>query len=572
MTETRWLVLGAVLFVAANAAYAFGLPGALDQVRPDKPFGIRASESPTTDAGTTFVEVGDQAEIDHTRHRWTEGDLPYPAVIAGGVAASDVDGDGWVDLYFPPGGPDDPAHLYLNQGNWTFREAAAEAGLRETGWGAGAVFGDHDDDGDPDLYAIVNSTGRLYENAGNGTFANVTGEAGVGLEGRCGERPCQPSHATWVDLDRDGDLDLYVVNNLDWREPGLDTSGDDYGSLITFADPQRSVLFENQGNGTFREATVDARVGDAEGKGLGVTVADHDDDGDPDLYTANDDTPNALFLNDGDGRFRDVASAVGLAERKSSMGIAARDLTGDGDPDVAISNFRGEGLTLRVQREDRTYEYVTRDRGLGASFAGTGWGVQAFDYDNDGWLDLGMAVGRAVPLAPHRNDVQNVLFPELKRNAQDQLYRNMGEGWFASATATAGDLGDLNNTRALLAVDLDEDGDQDLVRVNLQGDRAEVLRNDLDQEHGWIRLDLEGRTSNRDGYGATVEAELPDGRVLVRRVVASSGYQTGLPSRVTLGLGDGGEARVTVHWPSGITQDLGLLQTGTHTAVEPADS
>jgi hypothetical protein len=572
VTETRWLLLAAVGFLVVNAAYAFALPTALEEFRPDKPHGIRAGESPTTEAGTTFVDVTEETGIEHTRHRWTSGDLPYPAVVTGGVAAGDANGDGWMDLYFPPGGPTSPAHLYVNQGNWTFRDATDEAGLNTTGWGAGAVFGDADGDGDPDLYALVNGSGILYENRGNLTFRNATDEAGLGLEGYCGEQPCQPSSATWADHDRDGDLDLYVVNNLDWRDPNLHTSGDDYGSLITFATAQRAVLFENQGNATFEEVTVDARVGDPEGKGLGVTVADHDGDGDPDLYTANDDTPNGLLLNQGDGTYQDVASAVGVDERRSSMGIVARDLDGDGDPDLAVSNFRGEGLSYHRQRSDGTYAYETRDRGLGASFRGTGWGVQAFDYDLDGDLDLGMAVGRAVPLAPHENDLTNIVFPELKRNAEDQLYRNLDDGWYAEATPTAGAFGDLDNTRALLSVDLDNDGDPDVVRVNVQGDNVDVLRNDLDGGHGWLRLDLEGRSSPTDGYGATVEVALPGDRTLTRRLVSASGYQTGQPSRLTVGLGDAQEARVTVHWPSGVTQDLGRLEAGAHTIVEPPSS
>ncbi len=568
MNKGAWLAVGLAGVLVFNAVYAFTVPEALHALTPAMPLGYMEAESPSTPAGTTFTSITEATGIHHTRHEWTGGDLPYPAVITGGLAAGDVDGNGFTDLYFPPGGPGLGAHLYLNQGNWTFTDATHPSGLSHRGWGAGAVFGDYDNDGDEDLYVLIDHLGVLYENDGTGVFKDVTQQAGLSLEEDCRGTLCQPSSAAWVDHDRDGDLDLFIVNNLDWRDPELHTSGQDYSSLIHFARPLRSMLYENQGNGTFDDITRPARAWDT-GKGLGVTPVDMDRDGWPDLLTANDVTRNAYFYNRGDCRFRDLARKVDLDEKKTSMGIQADDLTGDGRPDVIISNFRGQSLSLLLHQGDGTFSYATQERGLGASWRGTGWGVQAFDYDLDGWLDVTMAVGRAVPLDPHERDVDNVLFPELKQNAEDQLYRNLGDGFFAEATATAGAFSDLNNTRGLLAVDLDRDGDLDIVRVNVQGQPAEVLENRLDNDHGYLSLDLVGTLSNRDGYGARLTAETPTGHTIERQWVSAAGYQTGLPDRWIIGLGEAQEAQVTIHWPSGIVQDLGIVEAGEHTIEEP---
>ncbi len=577
------------LMVAGNVAVALSVPDLLDRFTPAMPHGLREGESPVVDAHARFVDVADAVGIRFTRYHWTEGDLPYPAVIGGGVAAADVDGNGWTDLFFPPGGPDHPAALYLNRGNWSFEEAAASRGLDVRGFGTGASFGDFDNDGDADLYVVVDEGGRLFRNDGSGAFSDVTADAGVSLAGACGTRACQGASVAWLDHDGDGLLDLYVVNNLDWRMPGLGTSGNDYASLIYFAPRQSSVLFRNHGDGTFSDVTDAAGVPNT-GKGLGVTTLDVDGDGAIDIATANDITENALYRNTGDGAFANEARDRGVSEVKTSMGVAAGDVDGDGRPDIVVSNFRGHLLSLLTQEADGTFRYDTTDRGLGASWKGTGWGVALFDYDLDGWLDIAHGVGRAVPVDPHRYDIDNLVFPDLLEDAEDHLFRNLGNGHFGDATASAGFAGH-TNTRGVLAVDLDNDGDEDVVRVNLQGQPAEVLRNDQETGHGWLQVDLVGTMSNRDGIGARVTVTLADGRVLIRDVASSAGYQTGLPGIVTVGLGGlggmgpggmeskdsgpvsesgaHGPVHVSIRWPSGTVQSL-ELETGRHRIVEPS--
>lgn len=562
---SRWRTTAVILALAlvANAAYAWTLPEFLASFNPAMPHGFQETSSPTIESPITFVDRTADTGISFLRQPWLAGqDLPYPAVIGGAVAAGDINGDGWVDLYFPPGGPGLEAKLYQNLGNWSFRDITADIGLAIDGFGTGAAFGDFDNDGDSDLYVTIDGLGRLYENRA-GNFSEVPGAAGASLLGACG-RPCQPSSVTWLDHDRDGDLDLYVVNNLDWRAPGLHTSGQDYASLIYFAARQESVLLRNDG-GAFTDITAQAGVPNT-GKGLGVVAADINGDGWGDLATANDITENALYINQADGTFRNEARSRGANEVKTAMGIVVGDVDGDGRPDLVVSNFKGHKLSLLLQKESGAFSYSTDSRGLGVSWQGTGWGVAVADFDLDGWLDIAHAVGRPVPLEPHRNDLHNLVFPDLREDAADQFFLNLG-GRFADATATAGDLAGHSNTRAILAVDLDNDGDEDLVRVNVNGQPAELLENRGAPGRS-IQLVLAGSESNRDGIGAVVTATLPDGRILVRERLSAAGFQTGLSPVLTIGIGDSESAMVQISWPSGRIQDLGNLSAGIHRITE----
>jgi len=557
--NVRMLAVALVVVVAANTALALAVPRVLDAAIPSMPHGYREEKSPTVDAGANFVSVAQAAGIDFHRYMWDSGDMPYPAVLGGGVAAADVDHDGFTDLYFPPGGPGFQAKLYRNLGQWKFLDITREAGLEADGFGTSAVFGDLDNDGDADLFALVDGNGKLYRNDGTGHFADITAGSSVGLDGACGERPCQPAGAAWGDYDHDGKLDLYVINNLDWRKPDLHTSGQDYSSLIYFAPRQFSMLFHNEGEGVFRDVTDEFGVENT-GKGLAVTMADLDGNGWDDILTANDISENAAYLNRGGTGFESAGRRLNVNEVKTSMGIMAGDADEDGHPDLVVSNFRGQKLSLLMQQPDGTFSYATDSNGLGASWRGTGWGVQFFDYDLDGWLDIAHAVGRAVPLAPHLYDLHNVVFQELVEDSQDELFKNLGNGQYGEATASAGDFGGMTNTRAILAVDLDNDGDEDVVRVNIQGEPAEVLRNDLANDHHWLQLDFTGKESNRDGFGAQVRVELSDGRVLHRELVSAAGYETGMSGVLTVGLDWHDGARVVVTWPSGLRQDFGTLR------------
>lgn len=570
--DVRIVLVVGLMALMANAAYAGSVPNLLDAFGvPVMPHGYRETTSPEGEAYATFTPMADPAGIQHTRYAWTDGDLPYVAVIGGGVAAGDIDGDGRPDLYFPPGGPDHAAHLYRNLGDWRFQDITHDAGLVETGFGTGASFGDFDNDGDRDLFTFIDDRGVLYENDGNGTFTDITEEAGLTLEGACGTRACQASSVAWFDHDLDGDLDLFIVNNLDWRDPRLHTSGQDYASLIYFAREQVSLLYENQGpddDGVWRfvDVTDQTELDNDGGKGLGVAIADIDDDGRPDVATANDITKNALYLNRGAGHYENVAVRTGASEVKTSMGIVADDMDGDLRPDLVITNFRGDRMSLLMQDDDGTFDLSTEERGLGATWRGTGWGVASFDYDLDGWLDIAHGVGRAVPLKPH--ELHNIVFSELLPDREDQLFRNLGDGKFAEVTYSAGAYPGNTTTRAVLPVDLDGDGDQDLVRVNVQGQNVEILRNDRVGDHHGLQLDLVGTESNRDAYGAKVFVTTPDGRVQLRQLSSSAGYQTGLDHTLVIGLGAHTTADVEIRWPSGLVETYPAVETGRHTFVE----
>lgn len=563
----RFAALALAALLAANAVYAIGLPHVLDRIDPMVKGGAYLGRaSPAGSIGVHFVDVTRTAGIDVRRAAWGD-DPPYPAIITGGVAAADVDGNGWTDLYFPPGGPGHPGHLYLNHGAWAFSEDAARRGLAHDGYGAGAGFGDFDNDGDPDLAVLVDADLRLYRNDG-GNFTDVTAASGISSAALCGADPCQPASLAWTDADNDGRLDLFVVDNLDWHDPSLHTSGSNYGAFVQFGHAQRTVLWHNDGHGTFHDATFDANAYQV-AKGLGVTAADLDGDGHPDLLTANDHTADAALRGTGDGTYRNVAQAWGLDEVSSSMGIQAGDVDGDGRTDLAVSNFRGEGLSLFVQQPSGAFAQQAVERGLGSTAKVTGWGIAVADFDLDGYLDIAHAAGRAAPLGPHDQDIHYALAPELREDTQDQVFRNDGHGRFVDATAASG-FSDTNITRALLAVDLDNDGDLDVVRVNADGEPAQVLRNDVADHPGWIELQLHGVRSNADGFGAKVSATTPDGGVHEAELVSGGGYETGFPARLTLGLGPAKQAHIVVHWPSGALQDAGELGTGLHVLTEPA--
>ncbi|MBW3581517.1 MAG: CRTAC1 family protein [Euryarchaeota archaeon] len=554
-----------LLIAGGNVAYAANVPDLLDAYGPPSMgLGVPIGWSPTVDAGAAFVDVTDTSGIEFTRHKWSGGTLPYASVIGGGIAAGDVDGDGRVDLYFPPGGSGHPAKLYRNLGDFVFEDITDEAGLNVDGFGTGAAFGDHDDDGDEDLYVFIDDRGVLYDNDGTGHFTDISDAAGVTMAGACGKNPCQGTSVAWLDIENDGDLDLYIVNNLDWRAATVGTSGQDYAGLISVAQRQSSVLFENLGNGTFRDISIGTGVTNT-GKGLGVAVGDIDGNGHPDIATANDISKNALYLNLGDGGFVSRAHRLGVDETQTSMGILTVDTTGDGRPEILVSNFQADGLSYFLQQPEGWF-LKAKDKpwGLGAASRGTGWGLAALDHDLDGWQDIAHAVGRAVPLDPHRYDIDCIAFREYCEDRQDHLFRNLGDGRFGEATGSAGDFAGTTNTRAILAVDLDDDGDEDIVRVNVDGQKAEVLRNDRDGDNGWLQLTFEGVESNRDGYGVKVHVTLPDGRVLMREHMSSGGYQTGLSPVMTVGLAEHRTADVTVEWPSGVVQELGTLDVGRH--------
>jgi len=433
----------------------------------------------------------------------------------------------------------------------------------------GAAVGDADGDGDDDLYVTNVGPDVLYLNRGDGTFEDATAAAGLGDAG-------WGVSAAFFDYDRDGDQDLFVVRYVHWS-PAADVAcfagggGRDYCQPASYP-PQADLLYRNEGRDAagrvvFREVGAEAGLRRAFGSGLGVVVADVDDDGWLDVYVANDGDPNQLWINRGDGTFEDRALLAGCAVNRmgsaeAGMGVVAFDLGDDGDLDLFVTHLREESNTLYENRGGGLFDDVTAAHGLAAaSIAATGFGVGAVDFDHDGRLDLYVANGR----------VGRTLKPWVAGDPfaePDQLLRGTGAGRFEEVRPRGGTRPEvIANSRAAAFADYDEDGDVDLVVV-ANGGRARLLENLAGAGGRWIAFRLRDRDGG-DAIGARVRIRLAGGEHY-RTVQRASSYAASNDPRVHFGLGDAAAADdVTVLWPGGAGESFGPRAAGrVHLLVE----
>jgi hypothetical protein len=413
----------------------------------------------------------------------------------------------------------------------------------------GAAVGDYDNDGDLDLYGANFGPNVLYRNNGQGTFTDVTAEAGV-------NDPRWSTSAAFTDYDRDGDLDLFVANYIDFTLKGnkrcyTPTGEVDFCSPSSYR-PAPARLFRNQGDGKFVDVTQTSGIGSAFGPGLGVTCADFNNDGWVDIYVANDGAANLLWVNKGDGTFEEAGLMAGAAYgadgvARAGMGVTAGDFDNDGAEDILVTNLTREGSTLyrnngRGEFHDATQEFdLTRP-----SFLSTGFGVGWFDYDNDGWLDIFSANG-SVTLMP---SLRGAAYPFHQRN---QIFHNEGLGKrFRETSAEAGAALQLSEvSRGAAFGDIDNDGDIDVIVSNNNGP-ARLLLNEAGSRSHWLVVRLEGVKDNRFGVGARVAALRKGQKPLWRRAGADGSYLSASDSRVHFGLGrDPSLEAVVVQWPGG---------------------
>jgi hypothetical protein len=504
-----------------------------------------------------FLDATKESGIAFRHRHGGSGDKHMVETMAGGGGFWDYDADGDLDVYLLNGAPlpgyEGPRPLtnalYRNEGG-RFVDVTVEAGLPEPSYSMGSLAADYDDDGDLDLYVTSFGPNHLYRNEGDGTFTEVTETAGVGETGLS-------TSAAFGDVDGDGDLDLYVANYIEYSLEGAVYCGDRTLGIRTYCHPDNyvgapDVLYRNEGDGRFSDVSVEAGVSLKEGKGLGVIFTDFDEDGDPDIYVANDSTMNYLFLNLGGGRFEETALALGVGfdedgRAEGSMGVDAGDYDGDVKLDLWVTNFESEGNTLYRNLGDGTYADATYAAGLALpSLPWVGFGTGFFDFDNDADVDIFVANGHIMDHPSFLSDATRYAQPK-------GLYRNEG-GRFDDVSRSAGEpFGREAVGRGTAFGDWDDDGDPDLLVMN-NNDVPNLLRNETENGNHWTLLRLVGRRSNRDAIGAVVRIEA-GGKRQIDELRCGYSYLSMNDPRLHFGLGTAGRIdHLEIRWPSGLNQ------------------
>jgi hypothetical protein len=487
--------------------------------------------------------------------------------VSSGLALFDYDGDGDVDIYFLNGAPlkgtkvDTPPKnaLYRNDGNFKFTDVTDKAGVGDTGFGLGVAVGDYDNDDDLDVYVNNYGPNVLYRNNDDGTFTDVTAKAGVANGHKVG------AAVHFLDMDKDGDLDLFVANYLDFTyENHLRRTSKGipkYAGPMDFP-PMPNDLFRNNGDGTFTDVSIESGVAEHKGWGMGGVCADYDNDGDTDVYIANDVSANFLFENDGTGKFEEVGLITGLAydlqgDEHGSMGIDCGDYDNDGRLDFYETCYARELATLYRNSDDGMFEDVTIVTGAGTgTFLDVTWGTGFVDFDNNGDRDIFIACGHLQDNVELYDDTATTL-------ARNVILMNTGDGKFVDVSDQSGDGMKVElRSRAAGFDDLDNDGDVDVVILNSRREPT-ILRNDSPSKGHWIQVRLRGTKSNRDGVGARVKVVAGD-LTLIDEVHSGRGYQSHYGMRLHFGLGNRNHVdRVEVRWIGGgvdVLEDIAVDQ------------
>jgi len=487
--------------------------------------------------------------------------------LGNGVALLDFDQDGDQDVFFLTGsrlerwadGNPPTNRLYRNEGNGKFVDVTQGAGLNRSGWGQGACVGDYDNDGWDDLFVTYFGSSVLYRNREGRRFEEVTEKAGL-----LARSPRWATGCAFVDYDRDGRLDLFIANYVDFQIAETPKPGDgkycQWRGIPVMCGPRGlkggvNQLFHNEGGGRFRDVYLASRISDpGERYSLSVTTLDYDRDGWPDMYVAVDSQPSLLFHNLKDGSFQETGLAAGAAVREdgreqAGMGSAAGDFDGDGYQDLLKTNFISDVPNLYRNNRDGTFSDWVYSAGLGIHKKYLGWGAAFFDYDNDALLDVVMVNGHVYPEVESK-------FPEESYKQSRLLFRNVGNARFADVSLQAGSaLAERHASRGLAIGDFDNDGDLDLFITNMNA-APSLLRNDGGNASNFISLRLVGTRSNRNGIGAVVKVTA-GGHVQSAEVRSGSSFMSQSDLRLHFGLRRWTQAdTIEIAWPSGLAETL----------------
>lgn len=530
-----------------------------------------------------FTDVARQRGVNFRLENSATSQKYLPETMGGGVAVFDYDNDGRLDLFFTNGAHiDDPMpggrkaeksdarygnRLFHQNPDGTFTDVTSKAGLSGSGYSMGVAVGDYDNDGFEDLFVTGLDRAALYHNNGDGTFTDVTEKSGTAVTG-------WSTSAGFFDYDNDGKLDLFVGRYVEWsfegnRRCGNEGGGRHYCHPLLYRGTT-SVLYHNNGDGTFTEVSSHSGISKLLGRALGVAFADYDGDGWTDVFVANDSMQSFLFRNNGDGTFTEKGIAAGVAYDEdgnafAGMGVDFADYDNDGRPDLVVTDLATQKYMLFRNTGDGSFSSETDASGLSrASMTSTGWGIKWADFDNDGWKDLFAAQGHiddnmfgASRTLTYRQK------PMLLRNNRGRLLLWPEDPHTAIMQAHVG--------RGLAVGDLDNDGAVDIVTSNI-GEGPSIFRNNHEGSGHWIGISPKGTRSNRDGIGCRVKVVGSSGRTQYYTVNTAGSYLSASDRRLVIGLGADDSAQlIELRWPAGGVQQLQNVKSNQWlTVVEPS--